>query len=330
MFRSTYQQERDVVLTDDHIRKVWTAIEHNFKPYFDRFVACCQPPTNPEILARTLGKKFKVKVVGQADQGLAFGMALREAIDGYEGDAAIYRNFFNEDTLQEYEEVNASEFKRALRKQQNCPIVSKCVRSRHEEMHEWQSKFSARAPRELRAVFRELYNTATDYASRMREDRYAKYDSWQKIKLDWFDDDENLRAEGVVGTGIKSTVLYHLHADIFPLSDTNAMFALYFLSGKESFGLPSNSNEFIMVNDQKPDPSMIDRIDRNYWYPYPLFTLYQLRIYRLFQSACSKLKVTLDPKHRYVYCTAFMRHIIETPPESELVEAMRPVRESAW
>jgi hypothetical protein len=150
------------------------------------------------------------------------------------------------------------------------------------------------------------------------------------MKLDWFDDDENLRAEGVVGTGIKSTVLYYLHPDVFALCDTDALFALYFLSGKDSFGLPSGTNEFIMVNDQKPDPTMIDRIDRNYWYPYPVFTLYQLRLFRLFQSACSGLKVTLRPQYRYVYCNAFMKHIIGIPPESELVEAMRPVRESVW
>jgi hypothetical protein len=328
MFRSTYEQEREIVLTDSHILEVWDAIEKNFKGYFDRFVSSCQPPTDPEVLARTLGEKFKVKVVAKADHGLAFHTALRDAVAAYEREAAIYRNFFNEDTLQEYEELNASEFKRALQKRQNCPIVNKCVSSMREEMHEWQRKFSGRDPRELRGVFRELYNTATSYASETKPDRYAKYDSWEEMKLDWFDDDENLRAEGVVGTGIKSTVLFHLHPEVFPLCDTDALFAMHFLSGKDSFGLVSNSNEFIMVNDQKADASMIDRIDRNYWYPYPLFTLYQLRIYRLFESACSKLKVSLDSKHRYVYCAAFMRHIVETPPESELVEAMRPVREN--
>lgn len=328
MFRSTYEQERGVVLTNEHIRAVWNSIEQNFKAYFDRFVASCQPPSDPEVLARTLGEKFKVKVVARSDQGLAFHSALRDAIAKYERDAAIYQGFFNEEALQEYEELNASEFKRAIQKRQNCPIVSKCVSSMREEMHEWQRKFSGRDPRELRGVFRELYNSATDYASSTKADQYAQCDSWQDMKLDWFDDDENLRAEGVVGTGIKSTVLYHLHPDVFPLCDTDALFAMHFLSGKDSFGLASNSNEFIMVNDQKADASMIDRIDRNYWYPYPLFTLYQLRIYRLFESACSKLKVKLDSKCRYVYCTAFMRHIVETPPESELVEAMRPVRES--
>ena len=328
MFRSTYEQERDIVLTDAHIGQVWTVIEQNFKAYFDRFVASCQPPTDPEALARTLGEKFKVKIVARSDKGIAFEAALRESISAYEREAAIYRNFFNEEVLQEYEELNASEFKRALQKRQNCPIVSKCVSSMREEMHEWQRKFSGRDPRELRAVFRELYNTATEYASHIKTAAYGKYDSWQDTKLDWFDDDENLRAEGVVGTGIKSTVLYHLHPDVFPLSDTDALFAMHFLSGKDSFGLPSNSNEFVMINDQKADVSMIDRIDRNYWYPYPLFTLYQLRLYRLFESACSKLKITVDTKHRYVYCTALMRHIVETSPESELVQAMRPVRES--
>jgi len=328
MFRSTYQQERNVVLTDAHIWEVWNVIEGNFKGYFDRFVGSCQPPTDPEVLARTLGEKFKVKIGARSDHGRGVHAALRDKITAYEREAAIYRSFFNEDTLQEYEDLNASEFKRALQKQQNCPIVSKCVSSMREEMRDWKRKFSGRDPRELRGVFRELFNTATGYASSTKPVAYAQYDSWQEMKLDWFDDDENLRAEGVVGTGIKSTVLYHLRPDVFPLCDTDALFAMYFLSGKDSFGLPSNSNEFVMINDQKADPSMIDRIDRNYWYPYPLFTLYQLRLYRLFESACSKLKVTLDPKYRYVYCTAFMRHIVETPPESELVEAMRPVRES--
>jgi hypothetical protein len=328
MFRSTYDAERTIVLTDEHIQTVWSAIEAHFKDYFDRFVASCQNAADPELLAATLGKKFKVKIVASGDRGPGVEAAFRDAITSFEESADVYRGFFNEDVLQEYEELNASEFKRALQKRANCPIVSKCVTSRRDEMHEWQRKFNGRDPRELRAVFRELHNSAMEYATGTKADSYARYDSWQALRLDWFDDDDNLRAEGVVGTGIKSTVLYHLNPQMFPLCDTDALFALYFLSGKDSFGLPSDSNEFIMVNDRKPDPSMIDRIDRNYWYPYALFALFQLRIYRLIEAACEDLHVKLDSAYRYVYCNTVMKHVIETPPESELVQAMRPVRET--
>ena len=46
------------------------------------------------------------------------------------------------------------------------------------------------------------------------------------------------------------------------------------------FNLPSKSSEFLMVNDIAPasDGSIV--MDQNYWYPYGLFSLYALRVFR--------------------------------------------------
>jgi hypothetical protein len=327
VFRSTHEQEHDVVISEGHISKVWPVIESKFEHYFSRFVESCQPATSPTNLALKLGGKFKIKVVGHAHPGHGLDAAFRSAVDCYEREAGPYRNFFAEEMLQEYEELNAIEFKRALMKRQNCPIVANCVSSQREEMHEWQRKFAARDPRELRGVFRELFIAQADYSSVTDPKDFAQSDSWENLKLDWFDDDENLRAEGVVGTNIKSTVLYYLKPDMFPLCDADALFALYFLSGQGTFGLTSDSSEFVMINDQKSNSHFIDRMDRNYWYPYPLFALYQLRLYRLLEAACAKIKVELDPKFRFVYSRNLMQHIVGGSPECELIDAMRPIRE---
>jgi hypothetical protein len=326
MLRSVYDEERELVLQGKHVEEVWAAIANSFKRYFDRFVEHeLLTKSSAAAAIATLGSKYKVKD-SKMDQGPIVRAAFQEAIDEYQRDADIYRGFFNEDSLQEYAELDAKEFKRALREKRNCPIINNCVNSKREQMHDWQRKFKARDSRILRTVFRELYLAAEEYAHEHKS--YEAINDRSELGLERFDDDETLRAEGIVGTGIKSTVLYHLHPDIFPSGWRIGLYALYFMSGSDkNFGL--SSNEFIMVNDLKAEERITD-IEHNYWYPYSLYTLYQLRLHRLLLDACSKLKVSFDSKYRFVYNHRFLKHVTEVPPESELLDAMHAPREDSW
>jgi hypothetical protein len=327
MLRSLYDDESELVLQEEHVEKVWSAIAQSFKGYFERFI-------NHELLEKssaatavaTLSSKFKVKE-SKMDAGPALRATFQSAIAEYEKEASLYREFFNEESLQEYLELDAKEFKRALRDRRNCPIIYKCVNSKREEMHEWQRKFQGRDPRELRTVFRELYLAAEEYVDEGRPAQIEAVTNWTELGLERFDEDETLRSEGIIGTGIKSAVLYHLAPHVFPLGGRIGLYAFYFMSGSDKhFDLPSMTNEFIMVNDLKAEQRITD-MDHNYWYPYSLYTLYQLRLHWLLRDACSKFKVTLDPKYRFVYNDRFLKHVTEIPPESELLDAMHAPRE---
>lgn len=327
MLRSLYEEEHELVLQKKHVEEVWAAIAQSFPHYFNRFVDHLRLTKSSAAAAiATLGSKYKV-TGAKMEVAPLLQATFRDAVDHYQKEADIYRNFFNEETLQEYAELSAIEFKRALRDKRNCPIIYKCVNSKREEMHEWQRKFSVRDPRELRTVFRELYIAEEEYAAEGNTPSYETVSDWSELGLERFDEDETLRAEGIIGTGIKSAMLYHLHSDIFPLGGRIGLYAFYFMSGSDKhFGLPSETNEFIMVNDKKPDQWVTD-IDQNYWYPYSLYTFYQLRLHWLLRDVCSKLKVHLDPQYRFVYNQTFLEHVIGTTPESELLDAMHAPKE---
>lgn len=140
MLRTLYDEDRGAIADQAHIEIVWDTIAANFKKYFERLVTSSQSPTSPLAVTATLSAKFRVKAVKQ-DLGIALGEYWLSAIKEYNKRADVYRSFFNLDTLEEYFELDANQFKRDLWKKQNCPIVHDCVMSQREVMHDWQRKF---------------------------------------------------------------------------------------------------------------------------------------------------------------------------------------------
>jgi hypothetical protein len=77
----------------------------------------------------------------------------------------------------------------------------------------------------------------------------------------------------------------------------------------QHFDLPSKSSEFIMVNDISPvfGGSMI--MDKNYWYPYGLFSLYALRVFKWMDKRVSHVGFTFDKTVRQVYVKRFFEAV---------------------
>ena len=115
----------------------------------------------------------------------------------------------------------------------------------------------------------------------------------------------------VVGMGIKSIILYHLDPERLPARGRNGLYGLFFLSGRQHFKLPSDSSEFLMINDLNPasDGSII--MDQNYWYPYSVFSVYALRVFRWIAERAQKTHVTVDPSVRYVYVERFFSAVCD-------------------
>jgi hypothetical protein len=64
-----------------------------------------------------------------------------------------------------------------------------------------------------------------------------------------------------------------------------------------------------MINDINlaSDGSMI--MNQNYWYPYDLFSLYALRIYKWIDGQAAKADFKLDRTVRYVYVERFFEAV---------------------
>lgn len=329
MLRSMSDNERQIVMEHDHIALVIAAIQKNFDGYFARFVAECQPQTGVAAAAAVLSTKFKV-TAESSDPAPGVRQRFATAIEAYKKEAERYRGFFNEEVLDDYRQSDPKLFKRDLASKKNCPIVADCVNSKREEMRQWQSKFAVKSAAELLDVFTNLFNAAVEYNSSCDRHTYAAAGAREELELDQFDTDETLWAQGVVGNGIKSYVLYHLFPDVFPICARQALFALYFLSNKEDFGLPSATSEFLMIDDMKPE-KQIRTMEHNYWYPYSLLTWYRLGLYRLIEKRCTKMGITLDSQWRYVYTSPLIECIVSQPGEAEALKMMKlPKDEDHW
>jgi hypothetical protein len=173
------------------------------------------------------------------------------------------------------------------------------------------------APRRRRAsaelVTHEVFSNVLDFISEWSDsqpaNQYHKLDTSEAFDLGPLDDDETMYIENVVGMGIKSIIIHHLDPERLPPRSQSGLYGLYFLSGRDPFCLPSQSSEFLMVNDINlvSDGSMV--MDQNYWYPYGLFSLYALRTYKWIGRQVSSIGLRLDSSARYVYVERFFQAV---------------------
>jgi hypothetical protein len=185
------------------------------------------------------------------------------------------------------------------------------LRQRRAELQLWQRHFRMTSANDLLEVFSNVLDFVSEWSDSHPPKRYHKLDAPEDFGLDPLDDDETMYIENVVGMGIKCIVIHHLDSERLPPRSQSGLYGLYFLSGRDHFGLPSQSSEFLMVNDVSlaSDGSMI--MDQNYWYPYGLFSLYALRTYKWIDKQASSIGLRLDPSVRYVYVERFFRAVCD-------------------
>jgi hypothetical protein len=145
------------------------------------------------------------------------------------------------------------------------------------------------------------------YVADFDDDKHEEAATYQDLGLEPLNEEKN-SCIGVVGYGIQSSLLYGLYARNFAHRSQNAVWALYFLSGRQEFGLEDGS-EFLMVH--------VDHgtCEQNYFYPAQLFGFYALWVLVLLKSACGDLGITFDDRYRYVYLDKFFDHVADTHRE---------------
>jgi hypothetical protein len=308
LIRSTNQDlgEYDTICEPKHIAEVWATIENSLPKYWAKFVGTDHDQDPVAELAAKFGKALKTKA---KPQSTILGEVFERAIATYEKDAEKYRRFFAPEALDEYRD-DPNAFKQALAK--DVPVIAGTLRQRRAELKEWQMHFRSARANDLLELFSSVLDFQADWAKEHPAKTYSELETQgdpEAFGLDRLDGDDSMSLRSVIGMGIKSIVLFHLDPERLPARGRNALYGLYFLSGRVDFGLPSNSSEFLMVNDINPTPDGSIIMDQNYWYPYGLFSLYALRIYKWLDQQASSVKFVMDHSARYIYIERFFEAV---------------------
>lgn len=291
----------------NHIEDVWNVIEKNIPLYFSKMI-------KPINLFAELKENTSIKVQSLApDMRKRISEIFEGGVKKYEKDKKKYQDFFSEESMHEFEdEDDPKSFKSAL--STKVPVILKARNSKREMMRDWQEKFACSKASDVYAIFFNLIDFMKDYVSKTNATQLGRFNNVADLeKLFVLNEDDDYNVPGVIGMGIKSSVLFNLNPKYFLGANKNTLYGYYFLSECEHFRLPSQTNEFIMINDMKQESNRRHNtnmlIDQNYWYPYDLFMFYGLKTYRKLKELCSKFNYNLDETNRFVHVNTFMSSI---------------------
>lgn len=304
MIRSTNQEmnEYNLVREPDHVAKVWAAVKQALPNYWNSFVK----NERQESPAARLAAKFGGRTTEQELAVIA--RVFEKAIEFYKKEASKYRAFFDPKAIEEfYDDPNA--FKDGLSR--DVPVIANTLRQKRAELKKWQVHFGSARPGDLLNVFAHVLEFRAEWSNSHSAAEYSRYDSCNDFGLKPLDDDDTMGLVNVVGMGIKSIMLFHLDPERLPPRGNAGLYGLYFLSGRDHFGLPSESSEFLMINDVQPasDGSLV--MDHNYWYPYDVFSLYALRVFRWIEARAKTTGFAIDRRLRYVYVERFFNAVCD-------------------
>lgn len=308
----TRQEDREVekiCYDSNHIEDVLGEIKTNFQNYFTRFITLDAGRVLSDKDIKRLADKFGIKNVKtneDINKSERLKMIIKEAIDNFEKDRSKYLDIFDEEVLEEYED-DPSYFKSTILKN-NCPIIHSTIHNKNaKELDKYRREFRLSDPNELLTVVNNLYVFATEYYENYEKDRYDKISKYSDLEVSDLDTDD-YTVYGVIGGGIKSHMLYKVYPSVFPNRSRDAIWALWYLTGKKTFGCEQDS-EFLMIDIEKTITQ------QNYFYPYELFTFYAHQIYQLIDQSIDKDKVYIDDEYRYVIVDEFLSFVAKEHAE---------------
>ncbi|WP_347840001.1 hypothetical protein [uncultured Draconibacterium sp.] len=305
MKRSDTSKDFERIQQDEHVEIVIKAIDEKTNKYFKRITSSLMSETTSAFVS----------------EQFVWSQVFSENIEKYNKDAKPYLNFFSEESMDEFEEIDDPKaFKSELKK--DCPIIRKSLMSKLEEMQEWKEQFTCSKPNELLDAFANFLDFARNYVSEVSKINYDDLHALEDFKeLCAFSEDPDYGLQSVIGAGIKTTVLYNLNPQYLNKSVRRTLYGLYFLTIDIHEILPSRTSEFIMMDDTKGYASKRGssynlKIEHNYWYPFNLFMFYSKYIYDKLIVLFKDLKINLDTKYRYVYVNIFLELICKEHQEA--------------
>lgn len=293
----------DICYEQEHVEKVLAAIKQNFGQHFDRFLDSSAGKSISIESIQGIQKKLGIEVQKKrknSDLTENYKAIIREAIDDFEKDREDYQKIFRQGWLEDLDE-DADVFKsKTLRNE--CPIIRKTLANRRaKELDKYRASFSlADADWLLRVVYN-LCVFGDEYQEDYDPNTYEDAETYQDLDMELLDTDD-YTAYGVIGGGIKTHMLYKVHPALFPNRSRSAIWALWYLTNKETFGCQTDS-EFLMIDLSK------NIVQQNYFYPYQLFAFYAFEIYKLLRDKATEYDAYIDPDYRYVIVDAFLEFI---------------------
>lgn len=225
-------------------------------------------------------------------------------INEYAKEQDVYREYLNRHSLEEFEYA-PNAFKTHTKK--NCPIIKRCLWSQDEIMKAYKRSFNQVTGRQLLDAVSLISKFTEAYVANFDDEVHEAAQIPDDLELNTLNEGE-YGCAGVIGYGIQSSLIYGVYPQQFAHRSQNAVWSLYFLSGRQDFGL-EDSSEFLMVH---PD---YGTVEQNYFYPAGLFGFYALKTYLLLKRFCAEVGVKLLDHNRYIYLSAFCDHVADTHRE---------------
>jgi hypothetical protein len=274
----------------EHVQQVLAEIGANFPRYFQGFT---QQPLKP---------------------------VFQEHIREYEKELETYREYLSLEALDEFES-DPNAFKSHTRKQ--CPIIRRCLMSQDDVMKGYKISFGNVKGRDVLNAARAIADFGRAYVKDFNDDKHEQANTYSVLGLETLNESK-YGCPGVIGYGIQSSLLYGLYSRQFAHRSQNAVWSLYFLSGRKDFGLVDGS-EFLMAEPER------GRCEQNYFYPAELFGFYALKTFLMLKSACAGMSVPLYHHYRYIYLSAFCDYVAETHREDiNMLKRSSEYVESHW
>lgn len=293
----------DICYEQEHVEKVLEVIKKNFDQHFIRFLECTGGTGISLADLQNLQRKFGIDVLKKKkNQDLTknYKTIIREAIDNFEKDRGDYQKIFRVSWLEDLDE-DADVFKSKILRNE-CPIIRKTLANRRaKELDKYRACFSQADADWLLEVVYNLCVFGDEYQENYDPNTYEDAQTYQDLDLSLLDTDD-YTAYGVIGGGIKTHMLYKVHPAIFPNRSRSAIWALWYLTDKGTFGCKTDS-EFLMIDVGK------SIVQQNYFYPYQLFAFYAFEIYKMLRDKATEYNAYIDTDYRYVIVDAFLEFI---------------------
>ncbi len=293
----------DVCYEQKHVEKVLNEIKKNFEKYFVHFLDSTGGMGISLEDVQRLQKKLGIEIQQKKKNSNLtenYKTIIREAINDFEKDRGDYEKIFKQNWLEDLDE-DADVFKSKILRNE-CPIIRKTLSNkRAKELDKYRVSFSLADADWLLHVVYNLCVFGDDYQGKYDPDTYEEMMTYQDLDLSLLDTDE-YTAYGVIGGGIKTHMLYKVYPAVFPNRSRSAIWALWYLTNKETFGCRTDS-EFLMIDLSK------NIVQQNYFYPYQLFAFYAFEVYKMLRDKAKELNVFIDKNYRYVVVDAFFEFI---------------------
>ena len=288
------KNEFTLIRDPKHIASVWATMKKNINLDFEKLLE---------------GK-------GDFQKGFAIKTFFDKGIENYKKKQPKYEKMFSERRLEEYGD-DLKYFRARLEK--DCPIIRSLllVNSKTpQEIKDWQVRYKTTETSTIGDIFLNVIDLKEEFIETNLKKDYTKHDDVDPLKLlKELSEVEDYSIPGVVGIGIKSIILYHLNSSYFMDCVRFTLYGYCFLTDNKSLGLPTQTNEFIIIDDTKKRGRNSDfniLIDHNYWYPFDLFMLYSLRSLRELRKLCSNHGYQFRDEYRFVYLHHFLtEHICQ-------------------